>query len=98
MKKLFIVLTVLFAVIYLQAKEQMKPKPTQKIKSKTENTLNKANDWGSDLILGLIELFLPTWGKYSEGGTTNRDIPLLTSDRKNQDICLWLVFSPTFFT
>jgi hypothetical protein len=75
MKKFYLSLAVVFMVISALAKEQMKPKPINK--SKTENTLNKTKDWGTDLFLGIVKLFLPVWGTYSEGGTTNRDIPLL---------------------
>lgn len=86
MKKLFITLTVFFAVIYLQAKEPTEPKVKKNHQPKLAHTYVKAKDWSTDLFIGFIKLFLPVWGKYNEGGTTNRNIPLLTSDRKNQDI------------
>ena len=86
MKKIYSLFLVLFMVISALAKEPTELKVNKKHQPKLALTYVKAKDWGTDLFLGIVKIFLPVWGKYNEGGTTNRNIPLLTSDRKNQDI------------
>lgn len=86
MKKIYLSLAVLFIVISALAKEPTEPKVSKKNQPKLDYTLNKSSNWFTDAVSFYIDLHLPVWGKYNEGGTTNRNIPLLTSDRKNQDI------------
>jgi|DEB19_MinimDraft_2_1074335.scaffolds.fasta_scaffold03943_2 hypothetical protein len=78
MKKIYLSFVVLFMVISAIAKEPIEQKVNKKQQPKLANTYVKAKDWGVEFIAFIVELFLPVWGKYSEGGTTNRDIPLLT--------------------
>ena len=78
MKKIYLTFVVLFMVISAIAKEPIEQKVIKKHHPKLDYSYSKAKDWGVEFIAFIVELFLPVWSKYSEGGTTNRDVPLLT--------------------
>ncbi len=76
MKKVITVLIIFAFITNLKAE-----KPIEKKKLIAINN-SKPMNWFTDVLDGIASLWQPVWGKYTEGGSTNRSYPLACADRK----------------
>lgn len=81
MKKYYILIILACLVLNAEAK---KPIEKQKNKHPNEKINLKPASWFSDIMESIASLWQPVWGKYTEGGSTNKSYPLACADRKTE--------------
>jgi hypothetical protein len=79
MKKYYILIILACLVLNTEAK---KPIEKQKNKPLNDKIQLKPASWFSDIMESIASLWQPVWGKYTEGGSTNKSYPLACADRK----------------